>query len=86
MTTWRVETMKAKIRRKLERESERVRKEAGIVSVRDIMSNPSIRQAVLDAAGYGFTPTTQQKGDAGNEKQSQTKRGRPNALDEGRSD
>ncbi len=61
--------MKAKIRRKLEREAEQVRKEVGLVSVRDIMNNPAVRQAVLDAAGYGSKPTTQQKGDANYEKQ-----------------
>lgn len=47
--------MKAKLRRKLEREAEQVRKEAGLVSVRDLMKNPAICQAVLDAAGYGST-------------------------------
>ena len=68
-TKRRAGTMKAKIRRKLEREAEQVRKEAGLVSVRDIMNNPAVRQAVLDAAGYGSIPTTQQKGDTNNEKQ-----------------
>ena len=52
--------MKAKLKRKLEREAEQVRKEGGLISVRDIMNNPAVRQAVLDAAGYGPKPTTQE--------------------------
>ena len=47
--------MKAKIRRKLEREAEQIRKEAGLVSVRDIMNNPAVRQAVLDAAAESMS-------------------------------
>ena len=55
--------MKAKERRRLQREVEQARKEAGLVSVRDLMNNPSVRQAVLDAAGCGSTTQIRTKGE-----------------------